>query len=342
MRRRIERRRKGRFIRWMFWLCVLSSLSFFLWYRHATLSPINASNTNEIIISIEPGSSITSIANILQKNNLLSSTFAFNIYTKINRSYPSMKAGQHAISPSQNMVEIVKILQSNPTQEQIVITIPEGFTAEQIDELLVRKNLAEPGALVECIKTCSGDIFPYTDSSIKNLEGFLYPDTYFVSSNNFSVESFVERLIQQFNTKTTSLQQEAENSGRTWNEIMTMASMIEREAFSEQEKPIIAGVLWKRLDIGMLLGVDATVRYILNKWNAPLTYKDLQYDSAYNTRLYGGMPPGPIANPSISSIEAALNPTQTEYLYYLHDANGQIHYGRTLDEHNTNKARYIN
>ena len=120
-----------------------------------------------------------------------------------------------------------------------------------------------------------------------------------------------------------------------------MASIVEREERDPAERPTVAGILWNRYDANIGLGADATVLYGLGRTKGGLSYEDLQSDSPYNTRKYAGLPPTPISNPNISSIRAALYPEDTDYWYYLHDSDGGIHYAKTLDEHNVNKARYI-
>ncbi|HRH94062.1 MAG TPA: endolytic transglycosylase MltG, partial [Candidatus Peribacteria bacterium] len=130
-------------------------------------------------------------------------------------------------------------------------------------------------------------------------------------------------------------------SGRTLHQAVTMASLVEEESRHEDERPVVAGILWKREEAGTILGVDATVRYIVGKPSAALTVTDLDTASPYNTRKVAGLPPGPIANPGVSAIVAALQPQASEYWYYLHGTDGMIHYARTNDEHNANKARYL-
>jgi UPF0755 protein len=150
------------------------------------------------------------------------------------------------------------------------------------------------------------------------------------------------RMLDNFDTKLDSeLRSEIAKRGYSIHQIVTMASLIEKESRKDEEKPIIAGILWKRLEEGMILGVDATVRFALNKWTAPLTVADLNTDSPYNTRKKGGLPPGPISNFSLSSLRAAIMPEASEYYYYLHGNDGQIRYGRTNEEHNENKRNYL-
>ena len=174
------------------------------------------------------------------------------------------------------------------------------------------------------------------------LEGYLFPDTYFVNAAEFDVQKFLERLLRTFEERVASgLQDDLAVSGRDLSDVITMASLIERETVTSEERPIVSGILWKRLDAGRALDVDATVRYILEKPTNALTRSDLEFDSPYNTRRIAGFPPGPIANPGLASIKAALHPEDSPYWYYLHDNEGKIHYAETNDEHNVNKVRYL-
>jgi UPF0755 protein len=139
----------------------------------------------------------------------------------------------------------------------------------------------------------------------------------------------------------TNYADQVRTSGKSMAQVVTMASLVESESRAGEERPIIAGILWKRLEAKIGLGVDAANRYMLNKPTEALTQKDLDADSPYNTRKYRGLPPSPISNPGITAFEAALHPVASEYLYYLHGSDGRVHYAVTNDEHNQNRARYL-
>lgn len=148
-------------------------------------------------------------------------------------------------------------------------------------------------------------------------------------------------MLNNFNSKIGELVSDIAQRGYSVHQIVTMASLIEKESRVNSEKAIISGILWKRLEERIPLGVDATVRYALNKWTEPLTINDLKTDSPYNTRERQGLPPGPISNFSFESLKAAINPEASDYYYYLHGNDGQIRYGRTNEEHNDNKRKYL-
>jgi UPF0755 protein len=232
--------------------------------------------------------------------------------------------------------------------EEVSVTIPEGFTVKDIDALLAKKGLIEAGAFTLCAQTCDLSGFGFLPAGVAvakrggKVEGYLFPDTYLVFSQRFDSQEFLRRLLETFRTRVVAgLQEELKASGRSLHENITMASLIEEETKSDNERATVSGILWKRLKANSGLGVDATNRYILEKPTAALSVADLEIDSAYNLRKYRGLPPGPIANPGLKSIVAALHPTDSEYWYYLHGKDGVIRYARTNDEHNSNKARYL-
>ncbi|MBU0667942.1 endolytic transglycosylase MltG, partial [Patescibacteria group bacterium] len=171
------------------------------------------------------------------------------------------------------------------------------------------------------------------------LEGYLFPDTYFIDPLNFYSENLIQLMLENFERKIgEDLKKEAT---RSISDIVTMASIVEKEVRTKKDIPIVAGILWKRLDNSWLLGADATILYL--KDDRSIDYQDLKEDSPYNTRVKGGLPPGPISNPGLESLKAALNPQDSPYWYYLTTPDtGEVIYAKTNDEHNSNKARYLN
>jgi UPF0755 protein len=324
---------------------VVTVLLGYTWYANA-LGSVDGGE-GRVQLTIEPGTSVSGIAGALHAKNLVSSPLAFKLYAKFHGLEGKLQAGNFVFQKPVSVAEIADILQSGKTQE-ISVTIPEGFTVSDIDALLVRRGLTETGAVLDCARTCDFSSFDFlpTRSGLAErggkVEGYLYPDTYFVATDSFSVEAFLKRLLTTFEARIVDeYAAEITASGRPLHDIVTMASLIEEEAITEEERPVIAGILWKRFDAGQGLGVDATVRYILNKPSADITLQDLNVNSPYNTRKFRGLPPGPIANSGIESIEAALQPEDSPYWYYLHDPTGRIHYAETNEAHNLNRIRYL-
>lgn len=299
---------------------------------------LNPASEQRVIIDVKQGSSAASVADLLLEKGLIKNTFAFKLYLKQNQLADQLKAGRIVLQENFNLKAIADALVEGKSEEAAV-TLLEGWTLKQIGQYLEEAGLTTLETFENCAASCEF-IFDFLPQGY--VEGYLYPDTYFVNAGSYSDQAFISRLISTLENKLTDEDWQAvENSGRTFEEIMIMASIVEREERNESERPTVAGILWDRFDNGVGLGADATVLYALGRTKGGLTYHDLQIDSPYNTRKYRGLPPTPICNPSISSIRAALFPKKTDYFYYLHDSDGKIHYAETLEEHNANKAKYL-
>lgn len=329
---------------------VIILLSAMSWYWHA-LSPLDAANATRTVVKIPSGASAEDVAELLASGHLIRSPLAFILYVRLHHAASSLKAGGYVLKPSLGVPAVVEQLTTGETGEEIV-TIPEGFTVGQIDELLTVKGITQPGELVECAQTCDFSSFDFLPSSLKGnsvhdapggrLEGYLSPDTYYVSIADFQTKFFLERLLTTFRHRVVeALGKDIKVSHRSLHQLMTMASLVEEETRRDGERTAVAGILWKRLDAGIGLGVDAAVRYGLGKPTGVLSSADLASASLYNLRKFTGLPPGPITNPSKKSILAVLHPQQSPYFYYLHDHDGQIHYAVTNDEHNLNRQKYL-
>lgn len=317
-----------------------------LWYQ-VSLRPMDANSDTRVKITVPSGSSVEQIANLLANEELIRSTTAFMWHVRFSGNSANLQAGSFILQPSMSTVEIVQALQAGKTEE-ISMTIPEGYTLTQIDTLLAKNALIEPGEIVSCAQTCDFTSFEFLPESAGlaerggQLEGYLFPDTYFVAVHDFHPKFFLERLMTTFRKKIVeTYAEEIEASGRSLHELVTMASLVEEETRTNEERPIVAGIMWKRYDDGRGLGIDATVRYILNKPTEAITVADLNTNSPYNTRKFRGLPPGPISTISDKSFAATLQPAVSKYWYYLHAPDGQIHYAVTNEEHNINKYRYL-
>jgi len=313
-------------------------------YEHYLVTPVDPDSSARISFTIDQGETGQSIAENLAEMDLISSEWAFYKYIKDSEIAPKLEAGKFVLKKSYTIPEIAEFL-TNARKDEVIVTIREGLTVKQVDAYLAEKNLLPAGSFIECAKNCT----PNSNSSSfhskpddQNYEGYLFPDTYFVDPETLTPQALFNRMLTNFENKLDStLRSEIAKTGRSIHQMITMASLIEKESRNNEEKPIIAGILWKRLDEGMVLGVDATVRYALDKWTEPLTITDLETDSPYNTRKRGGLPPGPISNFSYESLKAAIMPVDSEYYYYLHGNDGVIRYARTNEEHNENKRNYL-
>jgi UPF0755 protein len=338
-----------RLIKLGMWIVVLWFLVSWALYHHR-LNPIDEDSTKKIPVTIESGTSVRSIGTLLEEKEVIRSGSAFTKYVSKHDLDTSLRAGTFVLSPSQSVEDIAQLLSAGQTDED-KITIPEGFTVAQIDALLAERGFGEAGDLIHCAFTCDFSSFSFLPkqnaSSEKSgfgskLEGYLFPDTYFVSRSDYVPKFFLERMLGAYRTNVVNgLSKDLTSSNRTLAEITIMASLIEEETRMDDERPVVSGILWKRFDAKTGLGVDATLRYLHQNQSDPLTASDLDADSPYNTRKYRGLPPGPISNAGLKSLQAALHPEPSDYWYYLHDPSGQIHYAKTNDEHNENKATYL-
>ncbi len=296
----------------------------------------NSDSESRVSIEIPVGASLSTISDMLEDRELVRDGWSFQWFIRWKKLASKLQAGEYIIQRNLTFSEIAEVLQHGKSEE-VRITIPEGSTIAQIDALLAKKLLTEPGEFIECTNFCD------LGFRVSSLEGYLFPSTYFENPKTFTSKKFIQRLYNTFQQQMKPLMGKIQESGRTLNETVIVASMIEREAFGDnlEEKQEIADVIWKRLDERIHLGIDATTRYELNEWKRPLYTEDFNSDSPYNTRRKLGLPPTAISNPGLDSLKAAVNPIPTEYYYYLHDNKGQVHFGRTLDEHNANKRMYL-
>jgi len=267
------------------------------------------------IFSVEKGQGLFEIGENLEKERLVKSKFFFDFYVILIGKQRNLQAGKYLLSSSMNVPQIVQKIISGDIAK-MKVTIPEGFTVKEIEEMLGIKLPEE------------------------KLEGYLFPDTYYFPID-VSGEEIVRIMRKNFEKKISPYKEEIEKSGKSLQEIITMASLLEKEVKTKEEKEIVAGILWKRLKAGIPLQVDATITYITGKKTTKISFEDLQIDSPYNTYKYKGLPPGPICNPGLESILAALYPKDSDYWYYLSTPEGKTLFFKTLEEHNLAKAKYL-
>jgi len=332
---------------WIPLIAVLLLLGASVLYRHSLTAP-DPYSTVRVIVDVPAGASTSAISELLEEKNLIRSARTFRWYARWHGYNGKLQAGSFVLQSSMSASEIAKALAGGAATEEVTITIPEGYTVKDIDALLAREGLTETGAILDCAKTCDFSSFEFLPPVARlasrggKVEGYLYPDTYFVSRADFVPKFFLERLLTTFRKRVVEgMADDLEASGYSLHEVVSMASLVEEETRVSEERPVVAGILWKRLREGVGLGVDAAVRYIVEKPTSAITLDDLDVDSPYNLRKYRGLPPGPIANPGLESIRATLHPEESEYWYYLHGNDGKIHYARTNDEHNQNRDLYL-
>jgi UPF0755 protein len=301
-------------------------------------------NTKTIFYTIPKEATIEKVANEFAVKGIIKSKLYFKLISKSNGLEGNIKNTRIMIDPGTDITKIINKLKSDQP-DFAVITIPEGFRLYQIAERLEKNKLAEKNTFVNIsLGDLQGDsLIPKRENVIMELEGFLFPDTYFIPVT-FSEKDIANLMFNRFKMVfSESYIERAKELNLSINDVITIASLIEREAMNDSERSRIAGVIYNRIKKGMLLQIDAAVIYANTKGEGHLTRvlnSHLKFDSKYNTYVYKGLTPGPIASPGRASIEAALYPEQNDYLYYVAGEDGSV-FSKTYEEHQANVKKYI-
>lgn len=309
---------------WIFWG----------WYQ-GELQPVSIEEESTRFV-ISPNESWDTVIDRLEQKELIRSASAFSLLVKLEKA-DTYKAGPYNLSPHMTSGEILEILIAGQTNE-VFFRINEGFRTTQIVEKISDANIFTKTEIQEAL-----DPELYEFSFLEKLpsgldepmEGYLFPDTYLIPVDA-KPQDFINQVLENFAKKLEPYDKEISTSNYSLHELITLASIVEREATRQKDRDMIAGVFWNRLEEGMMLGADPTVLYILGDWKAPITTDALAIDSPYNTRKVRGLPPGPICNPSESSIKAVLSPSDHDYLYFL-AKDGVNYFSNTYDEHKKKK-----
>ncbi len=315
------------------------------------ISSIFSSSNKNIeakLFTIDKGQTVKEIALNLKKDGLINDSYSFIFYAILSNKYSKMQAGEYLLSSQMSTSKIIDLFANGETAKE-KLTIIEGWDLRDIATYFKDKNIATeekvytltgtPTQKDETIKYNYGFLSDKPKSL--SLEGYLFPDTYYIDKTD-NLDSIINKMLTNFDNKLTpGLRAEIKNQKKTVFEIVTMASIIEKEVRTLKDKKIVSGILWKRMNSGMRLQVDASILYAENKVGLKIYTKDTQVDSPYNTYKVDGLPLGPISNPGMDSIMAAIYPTKTDYLYYLSSPDGITHWARTLEEHNYNKNKYL-
>ncbi|MEK7460225.1 MAG: endolytic transglycosylase MltG [Patescibacteria group bacterium] len=278
-------------------------------------------------IVIEEGMPLGKISQKLEEKNIIASRTIFELCIMLYGGDTKIMQGPYIFSEPENACKIASRFSKGESGVPLVrITIPEG-TSNQGIAVIAEKNLSQFDNEAFLLKA-------------ESLEGYLFPETYFFSAT-VTEDNIISAMRDEFRTRIKPFEKPVKDSQRTLNDIIIMASILEKEAKTSTDQAIVAGILWKRIEIGMPLQVDAPFYYLLGKTSAEVTQSDLRMDSPYNTYKNKGLPIGPIGNPGEGAIRAAIFYKKTPYLYYLSDKNNVIHYAATFEEHKKNKAKYL-
>ena len=306
-------------------------------YIYIQIGPYNKNSKKDILVEIPNGATLTKVSSILEENKLIKNKVLFKVVSKFKEDNNGVKAGKYLLSQKYSNSEILDVLISGKTyNDGIKITIPEGSTYKEVIKYLTNKKIGKAEVYEELINNPKEfyDKYKFLDEKdITTLEGFLYPDTYYFEKD-MSEKDVISAMLKRFSeVYTPELKEKQKKMGLTLQQVINMASIIEKEAVKDVDRPKIAGVFYNRLEIGMPLQSDATIQYIFDERKHIVSYSDLKIDSPYNSYLNKGLPPTPISNPGIKSIEAALEPEDNDYLYFVATVDGGNNYSKTYDEH---------
>jgi UPF0755 protein len=292
----------------------------------------------EVIFMVKKGSGLRTISHELERKRLVKNKHLFTLCAFLKGGTKDIKAGEYSLNQTMSPVTIFHIL-STGAIKTYTITIPEGLTARQISALLAKKNLTNMKDFLTLIMDPS--LLAFYHIKATSLEGYLFPDTYIIDRDTDAWQ-LIELMVTRFQSIFFNLLKEKGSTQRLWSthDIVTLASIVEKEGGRVEEKPIIASVFFNRLKKGMRLASDPTVIYGMKNFDGNLKKKDLRTPGPYNTYLNYGLPPGPIANPGEDSLKAVINPAETDYLYFVADKDGGHYFSPTLSEHNKAVQRY--
>lgn len=293
-----------------------------------------------VLVDIPIGSTVQSVAEILVKKNLIRNEWAFRLVVRLEKADGLLKAGEYELRQGLSIQQILEILIKGQSVTY-PFTVPEGLTVAQTADLLESRGLVDRETFLRVAREepLNVEYLPEGFDGAEPMEGYLFPETYRVSGRA-TEEEILAIMYRQFRRTVASLEERAQQIGLSMHEVVTLASIIEREAMVDGERTTISGVYHNRLRIGMKLDADPTVLYAHGRIDGLVTYEDLEIDSPYNTYRYAGLPPGPIASPGEASIRAALYPEEVDYLYFLSRNDGTHVFSRTYSEHRRNKAQY--
>jgi UPF0755 protein len=301
-------------------------------------APMDPTDTTEIVFQVPKGATANRIGPSLVTQGLIPGELQWKLFLR-QTDASCLKAGEFPLSRAMSMNDLLQTMCGVPLANDVPFTVLEGWRIKDIDQAIVKAGLAPAGEYTR-LAASKAVIIPFNITG-PSLEGYLWPETYMVNPDRFNAKEFIERQLNAFNTNFLS-QHSSDFGDRNLHEVVIMASMLEREEPTPTNRPIVAGILWKRLDKGWQLGVDATSRYTLKSWNDRKSFLQKLRDpkDPYNTRINKGLPITAIGNPSKSALKASISPKSSEFWFYLHDKNKVLHPSRNAAEHEAYRKKY--
>lgn len=327
-------------------LIIFAVVAFLGLYKLQTTAVSN--NTEPVSVTVDKGSNYFTISKVLKEKKLIKSEFFYKIFVKLHQP-DSLAVGTYELNQAMSVAEIVETLanKSNQKDTTVKLTFREGLNVSQMAKIIEQKTGIKADEFINkvndesYIDTLISKYWFITDE-VKNpeiyydLEGYLFPDTYLFEKDELNLDKILDKILTNTEKKLTSLKSEVENSGYTAHQILTLASLIELEAVTDSDRAKVAGVFYNRLDNKWSLGSDVTTYYAAKKsMTESLTKTELNSCNGYNTRCTSmkGLPVGPIDNPSLSSIKAALEPTESDYYYFVADSEKKVYFTKNANEH---------
>ena len=305
----------------------------------------HGSRSVAFVFEILPNQTLRTVSQRMVREGLARNAMIIEAYGRMRGFDTGLQAGRYLVSPTMAPVEILqKITSGDAVFNEITITIPEGWNLNDIelhfqDLGLFTKERFQQAAVMQSAYEEFSIVSHLEPDTI--LDGYLFPDTYRILEDS-TPESIVRRMLANFQRRITpEMLAEIERQERTLHDVLTLASIVQKEANDERQMPDVAGVFWNRLQRGMRLESDATVNYVLGTNKRQPTFADTAVDHPYNTYENSGLPPGPIGNPGLDAIRAAIDPAEHDYFFFLHPIDGRIVLSRTFEEHLANKERYL-
>lgn len=342
----VQKNKKSLFLKKKFFIPIIFllvlaifALTSVFYVKNAVKKPMSFS-TEEVNFTVREGESTTKIGENLEDAKLIKNSFTFLLYLKYKGQAAKIQAGDYKLARNLSMLQIMEILTKGKVTSG-KITIPEGWTTKQIQEEVIKKGIGSEKDFQAALNKRYDYSFLSEGDSQGDLQGFLFPETYFLSSKPTS-EEVVDKMLKQFAKEADpKIKAGVGKNGLTYYEILTLASIVEREVTSSEDKRKVASVFLNRLENGIKLDSCATVEYVLGTKKRILSSEDIAIDSPYNTYKIAGLPPTPISNPGLESIEAVLNPENTDYIFFFSGKDGKTYFSKTQDEHESLKAKYL-
>jgi uncharacterized YceG family protein len=312
-----------------------------LWFLFALFQPFHGDGTGRVVVKIPKGASVSEVGDILDEKGVVSSSTLFQVRVTVAGERSGLYPGRFVLAKDMSYGSAIDALSKAPVKKVSTITIPEGYTREQIASVAEEAGL-EGSYMDASVNSKYINLAKYGGKGAESLEGFLFPDTFYLKPGAPAAD-LVQLQVEDFKRRIKGVDMGyAKSKNLTVFDVVTIASMVQAESGTSSQDPLVAAVIYNRLKKGMSLGIDATVRYAVGNFDSPLTESELATDSPYNTRINTGLPPGPIGNPGLAAIEAAAHPAKADYLFYVTKpgACNELEFSKTEAEFEADVAAY--